>query len=55
MGFTGNEFGVSLWGDENSKMDYDDCTTVNILKTLKVTNKWVDFMVCKYLDKTIFF
>ena len=33
----------------------DDCTTVNILKTLTFTNKWVDFMVCKYLDKTIFF
>ena len=52
---TSNEYGVSFVSDENAlNLDYtDDCTTLNILKSIKLYTL-VNFMACKlYFSKDI--
>lgn len=52
---TANECGVSFVSDENAlNLDYsDDCTTLNILKSIKLYTL-VNFMTCKlYFSKDI--
>lgn len=52
---TANECGVSSVSDENVlNLDYtDDCTTLNILKSIKLYTL-VNFMACKlYFSKDI--
>lgn len=52
---TANECGVSFVSDENAlNLDYtDDCTTLNILKSIKLYTL-VNFMACKlYFSKDV--
>ena len=52
---TANECGVSFVSDENAlNLDYtDDCTTLNILKSIKLYTL-VNFMACKlYFSKHV--